>query len=131
MVGGVVEQGLDSRILGPSLGGFEDFDPEGLRVAVGNVLVVTAPDKEVSDGGITIPEIARERSCVARVAAIPDDENCPVEVGFWVVFRQHAGTPVPFGKRKDLLVLQYDKGPASDILGWFTVHPLTKEVGTL
>lgn len=111
------------QILDSTMGDLEEFDPEGLQCSVGNILVITVPEKEVSDGGIHIPSIARQKSCVARVASVPDDLGCPVEPGWWVVFRQFAGTVVPFGTRDDLLILQYEQGPGSDLLGWFQEHP--------
>lgn len=142
------EDALYGKISDASLGCLEDFEPEGLECSPGNILVVTVPEKTVTDGGIELPEIAREKSCVGRVAAVPgkmiemycedmekgcppvpmgasfqSDKKCPVKPGYWVIFRQHAGTPVPFGKRTDLLLLQYEEGPASDILGWFQNHP--------
>lgn len=114
------------QITDASVGNLEGLSPEGFWCSPGNILVVVPPEKEVSDGGISIPEVAREKSCVGRVASVPkDDDLCPVQPGCWVVFRQYAGMPVPFGKRKDLLLLQYELGPASEILGWFSSEDLT------
>ena len=107
------------QITDAGMGNLEGLRPEGFQCSPGNILVVVPPEKEVSDGGISIPEVAREKSCVGRVASVPEDDDCPVKRGYWVVFRQYAGMPVPFGKRKDLLLLQYERGPASEILGWF------------
>jgi co-chaperonin GroES (HSP10) len=69
--------------------------------------------------GIILPDSAIGMPTWAVVAAVPNDGECPVEVGDRVVFREGAGTPVSFQDRKDLILLQYTDEADSEIMGLF------------
>ena len=106
-------------------GEMSNFEPESFEPMVGSIVVVVPPPKETTDGGIVLPDIAQLPAVYGRVAAVPSDPNCPVDVGDTVVFRDGSGQPLTLknttgtkGKcRSDILLLQYEDGPASEILG--------------
>jgi len=99
--------------------GLEHFQPEDFICSKGSVLIVLPPKKEKTDGGIFLPTDAMVESSCGRVAAVPPDENCPVEVGDWVVMRLMAGDKMPFQGRDDMRLLHYTDDASSDILGFF------------
>lgn len=114
-----MEQTLYAPILELKTSGVEKFPVEHFNPCPGNILVVVPPPMKKTKGGIDLPESAQRDQSVGRVAAIPTgDPHCPVEVEDWVIFRSGAFTPVRFGERTDLYLLQYCEGPESDILGY-------------
>lgn len=103
-------------------GELEKIQPEQFEPMIGSIVVVVPKPKETTDGGLHIPEAARIPAVYGRVVAIPCDPECPVNVGDTVVFRFEAGMHLPFKgpdkkARQDLLLLQYEDGPGSEILG--------------
>lgn len=97
--------------------GLKDLSPESFRPCKGNILVTLLPEVKETEGGLTLPQTLRDRPTLARVAAVPEDESCPVVPGDWVLFRQNAERVVPFGNRKDLALLEYSDDVGSSILG--------------
>lgn len=125
----LTEKTLYAPILEGEISGLEDFEPEDFRPAPGTILVVRPPPKTETKGGIQLPETSLIGSQVGKVAAVPwvpaegpralgKDPKCPVDPGQFIVFRGD-GSPVNFGERKDLILIQYMDGPDSEILGWF------------
>lgn len=124
-----------SSILDEEMSGLERFDPKDFRPCVGTILVVLPP-KITRIGSIELPDAFHRDQSAGRVAAVPVeisgfegdlldpdvhdrvDPGCPVRTGDWVVFRAGAGSPVKFGGRDDLVLLNYVDGPESDILGF-------------
>lgn len=117
-----MEQQLYGPILSLKTSGLEKFDEKTFVPCKGNILVVVPPPMTRTDGGIHLPDTAQRDQSIGRVASIPSDPHCPVEVGDWVIFRSGAFTPVRFGERTDLYLLQYCDGPESDILGFVEKH---------
>ena len=99
--------------------GLEQFNPKDFIPSKGCILIVLPPKKERSDGGIFLPTDALVESSCGRVAAVPTDSNCPVEIGDWVVMRVMGGDKVPFEGRSDMRLLHYTDDASSDILGFF------------
>ena len=112
-----------SPVLDAEMSGLEKFSPQDFNPCAGTILVVLPP-KVMKIGSIHLVE-ARDQSA-GTVAAVPEDDwdgesgsdRCPVRPGDWVIFRVGAGSPVMFGGRKDLILLNYVDGPESDILGF-------------
>ncbi len=86
------------------------------------VLVERAKAKEVTDGGIVLPEGAKERPCEGVVVALGtgkllDDGSArpfSVMVGEVVMFSSYSGTPIEVSGSEYLVM------PESDILGVVT-----------
>ena len=104
--------------------GLEEFSEKEFQPTQGNILVVVPPSITRTKGGLDLPDVSHQKQLIARVAAIPPDEDCPVEPGHWVLYQKEAGMEVPFSGRRDLLLLQYCRGPESEILGFFKDAPL-------
>lgn len=56
------------------------------------VLVKMEQEEEKTKGGLFIPETAQEKTQIASVVAIGDDEEITVKVGDRVMFDKYAGT---------------------------------------
>lgn len=113
-----------SPVLDAEMSGLEKFSPKDFHPCVGNILVVLPP-KITKVGSIHLPDAAQRDQSAGVVAAVPEESPlvvikvyCPVKLGDWVIFRVGAGSPVMFGGRKDLILLNYVDGPESDILGF-------------
>ncbi|MFA5468825.1 MAG: co-chaperone GroES [Sphaerochaetaceae bacterium] len=74
------------------------------------VLVKMEEIQEKSAGGIFIPQTAQEKTQIAEVVAIGDDETISVKKGDKVMYDKYAGTAVS-SAGKDYLILHM-----SDIL---------------
>lgn len=70
--------------------------------------------KEVTKGGIILPEIAKEESIGGEVIAVGDES--PVKVGEKVAFTKYAGTVIAI-EGKQLLLLKEE-----DLLGVFLTN---------
>ncbi|KPK86509.1 MAG: molecular chaperone GroES [Bacteroides sp. SM23_62_1] len=77
-----------------------------------NVLLdITEKEKEQkTSGGIIIPDTAKEKSRLARVAGLSTIENVEIAIGDTVLFKEYSGTETDFEGKKYLLI------PYSDIL---------------
>ena len=120
------ESAFYKPILEDGARGLESFDVEDFRPLPGTILVVLPPRIEVTKGGVVLPDIIHEARSFARVAAVPDDQDCPVEIGDWVIFRSEADYPIPLSGREDLALLNYSEGAESDLLGFVRAN-LTME----
>lgn len=98
----------------------KDVQERSFHPCKGNILVVILPKEEKTKGGLHIPAAQQKGPPMARVAAVPDDPECPVRPGDWVLFHLGADRPVRFSGRMDLAFLQYADGPESDLIGWFS-----------
>ena len=72
------------------------------------ILIKQLPAKEVTKGGIIIPDTAKEKSLTAEVIAV-GPKAVQTEVGDTVVFNEMAGKPVKFeddnGVEQNLLII--------------------------
>lgn len=68
-------------------------------VVPGKVAVRREVPKAVSDGGIVLPDGAREKSAYAEVIALPRVYHGTLHVGDRVLLEWFAGTPVALGER--------------------------------
>lgn len=93
------------------------FKPEDFVPLSGTVLIIM-PDKEDRSGTINLPERVQADPSFARVAAIPDDPNCPVKPGDFVIFNPGAPEKLRFGNRDDIYFVRYCDGPESEITGY-------------
>ncbi len=75
-----------------------------------NVLLEMADDKseQRTAGGIIIPDTAREKQKIARIAGISHIENPEVSVGDQVLYKEYSGSEVEFEGRKYLLIQYAD-----------------------
>jgi len=71
----------------------ERFDD--LRIHGNFVLVREYPKKEVSDGGLAIPDKARERRLAGWVVAIGDKVESPLQLGDTVLYSALAPWTIP------------------------------------
>jgi hypothetical protein len=102
-----------------SVEGVERFDPRDFEPCWGTVLVVVPPRAEQSPGGISIPEAHQRSRGYVRIAAVPDDPDCPVKPGDIAICHASAPMPVPFAGRDDLALLNYSGDAGTEILGRF------------
>ena len=107
---------LYTPIVDSILSNLENFQPEDFVPCPGSLLVVLPPPEDMA-GSIILPEAAQTPSSVGLVCAISNDPECPANPGDWVFFREGAAVHMTFGGRKDLALLNYCEGAASDILG--------------
>lgn len=112
-----MERVFYGKILDSLTSDVTDLEPEDFRPVSGTILCVLPPPKKKSEGGIHIPDSAVESSDLVRVAAIPEDDECPVEPGDGVVFQKGCNVHVPFGGRDDLILLSYCNDASSEIRG--------------
>lgn len=70
------------------------------------VLVKTKAVEEKTSSGLFIPQTAQEKTQIATVVAIGDDENIKVKVGDEIIHDKYAGTQVKDGN-EEYLVLNY------------------------
>jgi len=70
------------------------------------VLLELADQEEKTEGGIIIPDTAKEKPQYGKVIAIGNIENPGIAVGDYVYFKKFAGTEINFGG-KDMLFVQY------------------------
>ena len=61
-------------------------------------------------GGIIIPDTAKEKPNMARIAGLSNIENAEVSIGDMVLFNEHSGTVTEFEGKKYLLL------PYADLL---------------
>ncbi len=75
-----------------------------------NVLLEMADNKveQKTAGGIIIPETAREKQNIARIAGISIIENPEISVGDQVLYKEYSGTEVEFEGKKYLLIQYAD-----------------------
>ncbi len=107
------------RVLDDTITGIENFGVEDFIPCNGTILVVMPPQSEKTKKGIILPEASRQDHYFARVACVPsDDPDCPVKPGDWVFFRIGCQKSLMLSDRTDVAVIQYCKGPESDILGF-------------
>lgn len=73
-----------------------------------NVILDLTEEKseQKTASGIIIPDTAKEKPQLAKVAAIGNIENPAIGVGDTVLFKKYAGTEVDF-EAKTLLVIPY------------------------
>ena len=70
------------------------------------VLLELAETEETTEGGIIIPDTAKEKPQYGKVVAIGNIENPGISVGDYVYFKKFSGTEIEYGG-KDLLFVQY------------------------
>lgn len=70
------------------------------------VLVKTKAVEEKTSSGLFIPQTAQEKTQIATVVAIGDDENIKVKAGDQIIHDKYAGTQVKDGN-EEYLVLNY------------------------
>jgi chaperonin GroES len=77
-----------------------------------NVLLELADEKaeQKTSSGIIIPDSAKEKEKIARVAAIGNIENPEFSVGDYVLYKDFSGNEVTFDDKKFLFI------PYADIL---------------
>jgi chaperonin GroES len=68
------------------------------------VLVKMEQEEEKTKSGLYIPETAQEKTQIAAVVAIGDDEEITVKVGDKILFDKYAGTTVKI-ENDDHLIL--------------------------
>lgn len=117
MMAETMERTFYSKILDSLTSDVTDLEPEDFRPVPGTILCVLPPAKKESAGGIILPDGSVESSDLARVAAVPEDLDCPVEPGDGVLFQKGCNVHVPFGGRKDLILLSYCGDASSEIRG--------------
>ncbi len=99
-----------------------EFTVKGFRMAANSILVETLPPRQVTDGGIHIPDAHQQERKIGRVLAIPEGlaaDECPYLVDDYVMYCDGAGKTVGIEGRDDLLVLQWCGEIADDILGYW------------
>lgn len=76
-----------------------DIKPLGRRVLVEKIVI---EDEEVTEGGIVLPESAKEEDnyVKAEVLAIGTDEKIEVEVGDQVILSSFSGTEIEMDDRE-------------------------------
>lgn len=90
-----------------------------VSTVTGKVVVRRDAPKAVSDGGLVLPERAREKSAFATVVALPVRYDGPLFVGARVLLEWFAGTEVGLGERlfvcqeADVLALLDEEGGAA------------------
>ncbi len=70
------------------------------------VLLEMAEVEEKTQGGIIIPDTAKEKPQYGKVVAIGNIENPGISVGDYVYFKKFSGTEIEY-QGKDLLFVQY------------------------
>ena len=70
------------------------------------VLLEMAEVEEKTQGGIIIPDTAKEKPQYGKVVAIGNIENPGISVGDYVYFKKYSGTEIEY-EGKDLLFVQY------------------------
>jgi len=113
-----MEQRVYAPISNATSVGLRDFEPELFQCWPGSVLVVQATPEAITKGGIVIPDNAKEDQTWGVVAAIPGEGTCRLKPGDRVFFRPHSGDRMLFKGRTDLLLLKFEDGVGSEILGW-------------
>lgn len=68
------------------------------------VLVKMEKEEEKTKGGLFIPETAQEKTQVAEVVAIGDDEEITVKKGDRVMFDKYAGTTIKIDNDDHLIL---------------------------
>ena len=63
-----------------------------------------------TSGGIIIPDTAKDKPQMAKIAAVGNIENPAVSIGDTVIYKKYSGTEVEFGGKKYLFV------PYADLL---------------
>lgn len=73
-----------------------------------HVLLDITEDKEEekTSSGLIIPDSAKEKQKVAKVAGISNVENAEIAVGDMVLYKEYAGTETQF-EDKDYLLIPY------------------------
>lgn len=76
-----------------------DIKPLGRRVLVEKIVI---EDEEVTEGGIVLPESAKEEDnyVKAEVLAIGTDEKIEVEIGDQVILSSFSGTEIEMDDRE-------------------------------
>lgn len=72
------------------------------------ILVKLVEQTERSQGGIYIPDTAKDKPQTGEVTAVGDGEEVKVEVGQKVLFAKFAGTEVKIGTEEHLLLAMED-----------------------
>jgi len=72
------------------------------------ILVKLVEQTERSQGGIYIPDTAKDKPQTGEVTAVGDGEEVKVEVGQKVLFAKFAGTEVKIGTEEHLLLSMED-----------------------
>lgn len=98
--------------------GLRDFAPETFQCWPGSVLIVQPKPEAVTAGGIVLPTDAQEDQTWGIVAAVPSEGTCRLKPGDRVFFRPRSGDRMLFKDRTDLVLLKFEDGLGSDILGW-------------
>jgi len=76
-----------------------------------NVLLDLSEKKEEkTQGGIIIPDTAKEKPMMAKVVAMSNIDSPEIAVGDVVVFKKYSGTEIEFEEKKYLLI------PYADII---------------
>ncbi len=70
------------------------------------VLLEMAEQEEKTQGGIIIPDTAKEKPQYGKVVAIGNIENPGISIGDYVYFKKFSGTEIEY-QGKDLLFVQY------------------------
>lgn len=70
------------------------------------VLLDFEQPKETTQGGIIIPDTAKEKPKFAKVVALSGIENAEISVGDTVFYKEYSGTEINF-EGKDYLLLPY------------------------
>ena len=87
-----------------------------LKPLEGRVVLEVEDPKEVTKGGIVIPDIAKEKPEVAKVLAVSDGKRLDngevvppsVKVGDRVLFQKYAGTVVSCEDKKYTIIQELD-----------------------
>lgn len=70
------------------------------------VLLDFEQPKETTQGGIIIPDTAKEKPKFAKVVALSGIENAEISVGDTVFYKEYSGTEINF-EGKDYLLVPY------------------------
>lgn len=83
----------------------------GVKPLGDRVLISQEQPKDVSDGGIIIPDIAKQKSQIGNIVAVADDTDnvkMSVKIGDKVLFGKHSGSQINIDGIDYLLMRESD-----------------------
>ena len=75
-----------------------------IKPAFNKILISPDPEKEITEGGIIIPDAAKEKPTVGIVIAIGTDDDLTVKVGDKVIFSKIGAREITEGEEHFILV---------------------------